>query len=124
MATDIKRVAKEVLGESKGTGPPFKENWWWSEEVQKIVKTKRECYKVWQKTRNSETFNQYKKVNKEVKKVVSEAKHRAYDDFYSKLGTKDGEKNIYKLAKLRERKTRDFSHIKCIKSEDSRVLVT
>ena len=30
---------------------------------------------------------------------------------------------MYKLAKLREMKTRDFNHIKCNKNEDSRVLV-
>ena len=27
---------------------------------------------------------------------------------YDKLGTKDGEKDVYKLAKLRERNTRDL----------------
>ena len=32
--------------------------------------------------------------------------------------TKNGEKRIYKLAKLRERKTRDVNYIKCIKGEN------
>ena len=45
-----------------------------------------------------------------------------YYDLYNKLETKDGEKDVYKLTKLRERKTRDFNNIKCIKNEDSRVL--
>ena len=57
------------------------------------------------------------------KKVIRDAKFKAYDDHYDKLGTKDGKKDVYKLAKLRERKTRDFNHIKCINNEDSRVLV-
>ena len=48
---------------------------------------------------------------------------KAYDDLYNKLGTMYGENDIYKLAKLRERKTRYFNHIKCIKNEDSRMLV-
>ena len=39
------------------------------------------------------------------------------------LDTRDGEKDIYKIAKMRERKTRDFTQVKCIKSEDSRILV-
>jgi hypothetical protein len=34
--------------------------------------------------------------------VVQEAKYKAYDELYSKLGTKDEEKNIYRLAKARE----------------------
>ena len=33
------------------------------------------------------------------------------------------EKRIYKVAKIRERKTKDFNQVKCIKSEDSKVLV-
>ena len=51
----------------------------------------------------------------ENKIVIRDAKFKAYDDLYDKLGTKD----VYKLAKLRERKTRDFNHIKCTKNEDS-----
>ena len=46
-----------------------------------------------------------------------------YDNLYTKLGTQEGEKSIYKLAKLRDRKTNDFNNVKCIKSDDSRVLV-
>ena len=60
---------------------------------------------------------------KKPKKVIRDVKFKAYDDLYDKLGTKDRENDVYKLAKLRERKTRDFNHIKCIKNEDSRVLV-
>ena len=33
------------------------------------------------------------------------------------------EKDIFKLAKLRERKSRDLDHIKCIKSNEQKVLV-
>jgi len=42
---------------------------------------------------------------------------------YNKLDTKEGERNIYKLAKSRERKTRDLNQVKCIKGEDAKVLV-
>ena len=45
------------------------------------------------------------------------------DDFYTGLDSGDGEKNIYKLSQMREKKTRDFTQVKCIKSEDSRILV-
>ena len=54
---------------------------------------------------------------------MREAKLKAYDDLYTRLDSKEGEKRIYKLAKIRERKSRDFNHVKCIKSEDSKVLV-
>lgn len=54
-------------------------------------------------------------------RAVRDAKTGAYDDFYARLDSKDGEKNICKLAKLREKKTRDFSQVKCIKGDDSGV---
>ena len=87
------------------------------------MKTKRASYKIWQKNRSEEDFERYKYIRKETKKVIRDAKFKAYDDLYDKLGTKDGERDIFKLAKLRERKTRYFNHIKCSKNEYSRVLV-
>ena len=39
---------------------------------------------------------------KKSKKVVGEAKRKAYEDFYNRLDSRYGEKNIYKIAKMRE----------------------
>ena len=50
-------------------------------------------------------------------------KFKAYDKLYSKLGMDDEEKNIYKLARARETKTRDFNGVKCIGYEDQSALV-
>lgn len=123
MANCMRGISREVLGESKGTGPSSRETWWWREEVQAIVKTKKECFKKWQKDRTEENLKSYGLANKEVKKVVRETKLKAYDDLYTRLDSKEGEKRVYKLAKIRERKTRNFNQVKCIKSEDSKVLV-
>ena len=51
------------------------------------------------------------------------AKGKAYDDLYQRLGTKEGEKDIYRMARIRERKTRDINQIKCIKDGMDRLLV-
>ncbi|KAL6553753.1 hypothetical protein OROMI_019426 [Orobanche minor] len=37
--------------------------------------------------------------------------------------SKEGEKDIYKLARMRERKTRDIGKVKCVKDTDQKVLV-
>ena len=87
------------------------------------MKTKKESFKKWQKDRNEVNFRSYKQACKEAKKAISEAKTRSFENFYAKLDSKDGEKDIYKLAKWRERKTRDVSHVKCIKDDDCRILV-
>ena len=60
---------------------------------------------------------------KTVKRAVSEAKGRAYEDLYRRLSTKEGEKYIYRMARARDRKTRDFNQVKCIKVEREQLLV-
>jgi hypothetical protein len=57
------------------------------------------------------------------KRVVSVAKGQAYDGLYQRLGTKEREKDIYRMARIRERKTRDINQIKCIKDGTDRLLV-
>jgi hypothetical protein len=49
--------------------------------------------------------------------VVSEAIGQMYDGLYQQLGMKEWEKDIYRIAKSRERKTRDIIQVKYIKDE-------
>ena len=51
------------------------------------------------------------------------AKGKAYDDQYQRLGTKEGEKDICRMTRIRERKTRDINQIKCINDGTDRLLV-
>jgi len=120
---EIKKVAKETLGESRGFGPRGKESWWWNDRVQSKVWIKRDCFKDWSRCKNVETWDKYKIARKEAKKAVNEARTQAFEGLYQSLGTKEGDKSIYKLAKGRERKTRDLDQVKCIKDEEGRVLV-
>jgi hypothetical protein len=60
---------------------------------------------------------------KVAKRAVSEAKGRAYEGLYQKLSTKEGEREIYKMARFCERKTRDLNQVKCIKDEMDQLLV-
>ena len=50
-------------------------------------------------------------------------KGRAYEDLYQHLSTKEGEKDIYRMTRVRKRKTRDFNQVKCIKDEREHLLV-
>jgi hypothetical protein len=54
---------------------------------------------------------------------VSEARGQAYAELYRKLDTNGGENDVYKMAKLRDWKTRDFNQVKCIKDEVDRFFV-
>uniref|UniRef100_A0A8I6YD54 Reverse transcriptase domain-containing protein n=1 Tax=Hordeum vulgare subsp. vulgare TaxID=112509 RepID=A0A8I6YD54_HORVV len=68
-------------------------------------------------------MEKYKVAKKAAKRTVSEARGRAYEDLYQRLNTKEGERDIYKMAKIRERKTRDVGEVKCIKDGDDQLLV-
>ena len=59
----------------------------------------------------------YKVAKKTVKRAIAEAKGRAYEDLYQRLNTKEGEKDIYRMARAHDRKTRDFNQVKCIKNK-------
>ncbi|KAL1289352.1 hypothetical protein AAHE18_20G051700 [Arachis hypogaea] len=69
---------------------------------------------------SSNNWKKYKAAKKETKVAVSEARTRAYEGLYQSLGTKEGEKSIYRIAK---RRTRDLDLVKCINDKDGKVLV-
>ena len=51
------------------------------------------------------------------------AKGRAYDNLYARLETKEGEKELYKLARQRNRAGKDVQHVRVIKDENGNVMV-
>ena len=51
------------------------------------------------------------------------AKGRAYDDLYSRLETKEGEKELYRLVRKRDRAGKDVQHVRVIKDENGNVMV-
>jgi len=58
-----------------------------------------------------------------LRKAISIAKSKAYERLYQKLETKEGEKDVFKLARARANKTRDLGTVRCIKGEDGQVLM-
>ena len=69
------------------------------------------------------SFERYKLAKKEAKKVAQNARAKVYKEVYGKLDTKEVEKDIYRIARLRERKTSDICTVRCVKDEDQKVLV-
>jgi hypothetical protein len=73
--------------------------------------------------RSADNIEMYKMADKATKQAVSEARGQAYEDLYQRLDMKEGERDIYKMAKIRERKTMDVDQVKCIKDGADQLLV-
>jgi aspartate carbamoyltransferase regulatory subunit len=72
--------------------------------------------------RSVNNIERYKVVKKTAKQTVSEVSGQMYDGLYQRLDTKEGEKDIYMMAKSKERKMRDIIQIKCINDATERLL--
>jgi dihydroorotate dehydrogenase len=72
--------------------------------------------------RSVDNVERYKVAKKTLKQAVSEARGQMYYGLYQRLGTKEGEKDIYRMAKSRQRKTRGIIQVKCIKDATERLL--
>ncbi|XP_076907295.1 uncharacterized protein LOC143563687 [Bidens hawaiensis] len=107
LATKITQVANETLGVTTGKASGHKESWWWNKIVQDKIRDKqgslRELVRCTDEREHAGLREMYKGAKKEAKKAVSEAKNTAYKRMYERLETKEGEHDMFKIAKARER---------------------
>ncbi|KAK3536457.1 hypothetical protein QTP86_012613 [Hemibagrus guttatus] len=120
----IRETGRKVLGVSSGRRKEDKETWWWNEEVQGGIQRKRLAKKKWDMDRTEENRQEYKELQRRVKREVSKAKQKAYDELYTRLDTREGEKDLYRLARQRDRDGKDVQQVRVIKDRDGRVLTS
>ncbi|KAK3517676.1 hypothetical protein QTP70_015696 [Hemibagrus guttatus] len=118
----IRETGRKVLGVSSGRRKEDKETWWWNEEVQDSIQRKRLAKKKWDMDRTEQNRQEYKELQRRVKREVSKAKQKAYDELYTRLDTREGEKDLYRLARQRDRDGKDVQQVRVIKDRDGRVL--
>ncbi|KAK3566416.1 hypothetical protein QTP86_032264, partial [Hemibagrus guttatus] len=120
----IRETGRKVLGVSSGRRKEDKETWWWNEEVQDSIQRKRLAKKKWDMDRTEENRQEYKELQRRVKREVSKAKQKAYDELYTRLDTREGEKDLYRIARQRDRDGKDVQQVRVIKDRDGRVLTS
>lgn len=119
----IKRVASQVLGKSSGKGVPVnKEAWWWSKEVQEVIKEKKVARKNWYTSGRDEDREEFKRAKKRAKKAVAIAKAKAIDDGYKDIENNEGEMKLLRIAKAKDKESKDITVIKQIKDTGGKVL--
>ncbi|KAK3517015.1 hypothetical protein QTP70_030440 [Hemibagrus guttatus] len=120
----IRETGRKVLGVSSGRRKEDKETWRWNEEVQDSIQRKRLAKKKWDMDRTEENRQEYKELQCRVKREVSKAKQKAYDELYTRLDTREGEKDLYRLARQRDRDGKDVQQVRVIKDRDGRVITS
>ncbi|KAK3524911.1 hypothetical protein QTP86_011511 [Hemibagrus guttatus] len=120
----IRGTGRKVLGVSYGRRKEDKETWWWNEEVQDSVQRKRLTEKKWDMDRTEENRQEYKELQRRLKREVSKAKQKAYDELYTRLDTREGEQDLYRLARQRDQDGKDVQQVRVIKDRDGRVLTS
>ncbi|KAK3548232.1 hypothetical protein QTP70_005139 [Hemibagrus guttatus] len=88
------------------------------------MQRKRLAKKKWDTDRTEENRQEYKELQRRVKREVSKAKQKAYDELYTRLDTREGEKDLYRLARQRDRDGKDVQQVRVIKDRDGRVLTS
>jgi hypothetical protein len=63
------------------------------------------------------------KEKKEAKKCIARKRYGAATEWYKRLNNKEGKKAIYRIAKGREKWSRDITEITSIKDKEGRLLV-
>ncbi|KAK3543151.1 hypothetical protein QTP70_011943 [Hemibagrus guttatus] len=120
----IRETGRKVLGVSSGRRKEDKETWWWNEEVQDSIQRKRLAKRKWDMDRIEENRQEYKELQRRVKREVSKAKQKAYGELYTRLDTREGEKDLYRLARQRDRDGKDVQQVRVIKDRHGRVLTS
>ncbi|XP_066969280.1 uncharacterized protein [Macrobrachium rosenbergii] len=100
--------AEELVGRTSGYGVSRGEKWWWNGEVQESIKRKSKAFKDW-KVRHAQGAEEwYREEERDVIRRVGMAIGRAAEQLNERLGTREGEKDIYKISNLRKRQRQDL----------------
>ena len=125
IAEMIRSIARKELGETSGkvSTEGRQETWWWNQEVQEKLKEKKKAKKAWDTIRDDASKLAYKTAIKQAKKEVAKARNKAYEELYEKLETKEGENEVFKIAKQKNRQSKDVQQIRVIKSKTGEILM-
>ena len=118
----MRDTAAEVLGKTSGKSGKMEEAWWWDEDVQQAVASKREAKKERDLNRCEETIAAYNQANKNAKRAVARTRSAALRDVYKSLNGQEGKRKAIRIAKQKNQDSQDVQQVRQIKSARGDVL--
>ncbi|KAI5620741.1 hypothetical protein C0J50_19613, partial [Silurus asotus] len=85
---------------------------------------KRLAKQKWDRQSDVKSRQEYKEMRQQVKRDVAKAKEKAYEELYERLDTKEGEKDLYRLARQRDRAGKDVLQVRAVKDGEGNVLTS
>ena len=116
----IRETGKTVLGVSSGRKTD-KETWWWNEEIWSMYR-ERGLLRRSRTLRTEESRQEYGEMQCKLKVQVAKDKQRAYDDLYARFDSKEGETDLHRLTRQRDRDGKDVQQARVIKDSDGNVV--
>ena len=125
IAEMIRSIARKDLGETLGkvSTAGRRETWWWNQDVQEKLKDKKKDKKAWDTNRDDASKLAYKTARKQAKREVAKTRNKAYEEMYKKLETKEGENEVFKIAKQRNRQIKNVQQVRVINSKTEEILM-
>ena len=121
MVDCIRRIANEVLAQAKEK-TPIKQLGDGVQRFRKPCERKDIATKFDKGVGTEKIMKSTRRLIKKLRKQKGMQKLREYDNLQNKLRNKRG-RDIFKLLKMMERKSRDLDHVKCLKTDYQKVLV-
>lgn len=115
------KAAEEACGvTTQGMG---KHTVWWNEEIKSQIKTKKQMWKQYLQTRDTEHYELYKSERKKVKQMVLNQKENTWKEFGTKLerNSKENRKLFFKVMK--ELRTEKVYNKQQIRNKEGKILI-
>nr|XP_034840840.1 craniofacial development protein 2-like [Maniola hyperantus] len=114
MASFMRSVAMDIFGETKNRRRIDKDTWWWSEDVQKVLKEKKDAFKEWKGVSDSDVIMKqnkrevYMERKKKAKRAVGIARGKAQEKLYRSLKKPPRPKRFIPTSKSKRKECKGY----------------
>ena len=117
--TCLTESAEKVCGKTKGGIRCHKETWWWSEDIEKVIREKRKLWKDWKMGGSKEKYLVAKKA---ARRAVYFAKKESQQKTFDEINSGRDRSAIFKMARKMKDEARDVVGENCIRGDDGKLI--